>query len=297
MKKDIDEQYKKIESRFIAWAEKQDHIRAAFVLGSRARSHFPADEWSDLDIAVYSDQPDSLISKTDWLKEIGSPVLSFIEPAAVGDSMERRVLFDGGLDVDFAVSPVNLLHEGLSGLLTPELSFLYADILRRGIRVLVDKDGLLKGLPGLLSKMEKQTQKPIVPKEDEFFNLVYDFWYHILWTAKKLKRGEIWIAGGCLDSYLKRKCLLTMMEWHARLKNRAETWFRGRFLEKWAEPRILSGLHGAFAHYDREDIKRALFCTVELFRLLSRETAEMLNLNYPSPADKSVTEMINGLLK
>ncbi len=42
--------YEKIERNFISWAQTVEDIRAAFIVGSRARKDHPADEWSDMDI-------------------------------------------------------------------------------------------------------------------------------------------------------------------------------------------------------------------------------------------------------
>jgi len=65
----------------------------------------------------------------------------------------------------------------------------------------------------VLPTSEAQPASPPAPAE--FLNAVNDFWYHAVWTAKKLRRGELWIAMSCLDSYMKRR-LLQMIEWHAR---------------------------------------------------------------------------------
>jgi aminoglycoside 6-adenylyltransferase len=44
--------YEKLAQSFVAWALDQDNIRAAIVIGSRARRDHPADEFSDLDIML-----------------------------------------------------------------------------------------------------------------------------------------------------------------------------------------------------------------------------------------------------
>ena len=50
-----------LEQRFAAWAQTQPDIRAAFVVGSRARTDHPADQWSDLDIMVVTTRPERLL--------------------------------------------------------------------------------------------------------------------------------------------------------------------------------------------------------------------------------------------
>ena len=103
--------------------------------------------------------------------------------------------------------------------------------------------------------------------------LASDFWYHALWTAKKLRRGEVFTAIDCLDGYMKAR-LVTLLEWHARPSTRPSTrGTAGRFLERWADPGALSALERAFAHYDVRDVARALWETIDLFQGLEEETA------------------------
>lgn len=81
-------------------------MRAAFVIGSRARADHPADEWSDLDIVILADDPTPYVESAGWLQHIGVPWLTFVERTPDGKGYERRVLFEGGLDVGFAPDPV-----------------------------------------------------------------------------------------------------------------------------------------------------------------------------------------------
>ncbi len=93
-----------------------------------------------------------------------------------------------------------------------------------------------------------------------------------------------------------KRLLLQMMEWHAHATRSwdYDTWFQGRFLEEWADPRALAGLRDAFAHYDADDIRRALFATMDLFRWLAMETAERLGYPYPTVGDARATELVRG---
>jgi len=301
-----------IEQRFAAWAQTQPDIRAAMVVGSRARTDHPADEWSDLDITVITTRPERLLGSADWLKNIGEYWLTFLEPTSTGGETERRVLFEGALDVDFAIVPHariglavrlvpllrrfpalrRLLPKGVSQRIREDIAAT-ADAYLRGVRVIVDKDGLAAKLPLIFA--EAQLYRP--PVQREFLNAVNDFWHHAVLTAKKLRRGELWWAKSCCDAYLKR-LLLRMMEWHARATKGPDydTWQLGRFLEEWADPRALAGLRDAFAHYDEEDIRRALLATMNLFHWLAVETAERLGHPYPTAADERVTEWVKTCL-
>lgn len=89
-----------------------------------------------------------------------------------------------------------------------------------------------------------------------------------------------------------------MMEWHARAMKglHYDTWMRGRFLEEWADPRAVEELTKAFAHYDKDDIWRALFATMDLFRWLSVETAESSGYSYPAFGIERATELVKDML-
>jgi aminoglycoside 6-adenylyltransferase len=303
--------YAQLLDRFVAWAQSQPDIRAALLVGSRARAERPADEWSDLDIIVLSTRPERYLAETDWVANVGTPWLTFIEKTGTGDERERRVLFAGGLDVDFALIPsrkaqqlqlllrlqrrfpqlLRLLPSGMARQFRQGLAD-FADLARRGVRVLLDKDGIA----AYLALVTAETVSPRPPTPNEFLEVVNDFWYHTVWTAKKLRRGELWVAKSCGDGYLKH-LLLRMIEWHARASHGwdYDTWHGGRFLEQWADPRAVQGLRQAFAHYDEDEVGRALLVTMDLFRWLATETARQLGYPYPAAAEERVTELVAGL--
>jgi aminoglycoside 6-adenylyltransferase len=130
--------YEQLLDRFVAWAQAQPDIRAIMIIGSRARAERPADEWSDLDLWVVTADPDRLLSQSDWLENVGTAWISHREPTATGGMVERRVLFEGGLDVDFVPAPVALARQIAAEGWPPE----FAGVIRRGARFVLDKDGL-----------------------------------------------------------------------------------------------------------------------------------------------------------
>ncbi len=67
---------------------------------------------------------------------------------------------------------------------------------------------------------------------------------------------------------------------------------RGRFLEEWADPRAVAELPRAFAHYDSDDVWRALLVTMDLFRWASLETAERLHFTYPTAGTEHAAELV-----
>jgi aminoglycoside 6-adenylyltransferase len=239
-----------------------------------------------------STDPDRYLSETDWLEPLGTYWLTFLERQAVGEGLERRVLFEGALDVDF----IPLANEAVRRMAlegwTPEV----AAVLRRGFRLVLDKDDLLSLLIGGVPATTLSSAPP--PTQEEFLALCHDFLYHAVWAAKKLGRGELWIAKSCADGYMKQ-LLLGMIEWHAHSERGwdHDTWHGGRFLEEWADPGALDGLREAFAYYEEADVRRALLATMDLFRRIGRQTAARLGCAYPEEADERVKAWVGGLLE
>ena len=253
-----------IEAAIVDWAQERQDVRAVVVVGSRARTDVPADRWSDLDALLFVDDPASLADDESWIEEFGDPVLSFLEPTALGARVERRVLYEGGEDVDFPLIDASLWRE-----LIPTATI----VLGRGYRVLHDELGIEEELRALPAPPPSAA-----PDVATFGQLASDFWYHALWTARKLRRGEVFTAIGCLDGHMKWR-LVTLMGWHACAVDPAvDTWHDGRFLERWADPGALAALEHAYARYDLRDIARALWETIDLFQGLEEETAHRLGL-------------------
>lgn len=280
--------YDRLIERFVAWAKDEANIRAAVVIGSRARADHPADEWADLDLLILANDPKPLVEKDDWLGGMGTPWITFVERIPGDGGFERRVLFEGGLDVDFAPLPADEMRRMAGRPLPP----IMADIIRRGVRFILDKDGF----ETMVRAARTDPASVESPGKDEFLNLVNDFWYHTVWTAKHLRRGELWLAHSCCDMYLK-ELLRRMMEWHARAARggAVDTWMRGRFLEEWAGPEAAAALPFVFARHDPEDVWRALRATMDLFTVLAVETAGALGHPYPSVGEEKARSLVEGM--
>ena len=151
-KSQVNALYEQLIEKFVRWAEGREDIRSAVIVGSRARVDHPADEWADLDLMIVTSNPEYYTSKCDWIENMGTPLLTFIEPTISGKDLERRVLYAEMIDVDFAIIP----FEG-AALLRPEADLPQqtrtnlANSFGRGTRVLIDKDGLSATLRDLVS--------------------------------------------------------------------------------------------------------------------------------------------------
>jgi aminoglycoside 6-adenylyltransferase len=234
-----------------AWAASRAGVGGAVLVGSQARSEIPADEYSDVDVVIFADDPAALLADTPWLWTFGEPLLTFLEPTAVGGQTERRVLFDDGREVDFAVFPT----DGLAALAGDPGA---TSTLARGYRILHDELGLVGRLGGL--------SPPEVEARD-LAEIGQDFWYHAIWTAKKWRRGEAIVARSCLELHL--KALLLEAD---RLRVRGDTWHGTRFAEMWAAPEVVDAWWQATARAP-EELPAALVRLCDAFADLSPHDA------------------------
>jgi aminoglycoside 6-adenylyltransferase len=272
-------------NRFVLWAEDQADIRAVLMIGSRARVDHPADQWSDIDLIISASNPQPYLEYTEWLKNIGPVWATHVEPTLAGVH-ERRVLFEDGYDFDLIFVADNMLSRLIQN---DEV----ARIVRRGVRILVDKDRLMSRITLPLGRRPAY----VPPTQAQFTNLINDFWYHAAWTAKKLRRGELWTALMSNNSYMKN-LLMQMLEWHTHAisSENYDTWYQGRFVEEWADLATLEQLGEIFAHYDADDIKRTLAASMNLFRRVATETAAQLTYTYPYNSDANVSEWVKTIL-
>lgn len=263
-----------IKKRLLQLAERTEDIKAMIEIGSQARTYEKADEYSDLDLLFVTDAVSEYLNGDDRLAQIGTIKISFVEPT-LGGASERRILFDGSLDVDLVVLTPEQCREMIENHIADV-------ILGRGCQVLYD-------VMDVSEKIEKIAVSELVYTEvveKEFVNMVNDFWYHVVWTAKKADRGEIWTAKMCLDNYMKHQ-LLRMMEWYHKslYGERYDVWHDGRFLEKWADGDIVKKLANCFARYDKKEIGQALAETAELFGRMAKICAEKKQWHYPQEAE------------
>jgi aminoglycoside 6-adenylyltransferase len=276
--------YARLEASIAAWALVEKAIRAALVIGSRARRDHPADAWADLDVLVLTAGAHRFIDDADWVAGIGDPWITFVEPSPDGRVFERRVLFAGGADVDFAFMPVAEAEANLQR--DPAAA---ANVLGRGVRVLADKD---RHVVRLLDHLRPAAENA-APDAHAFDEAVADFWYHAVWTAKHLRRGELWWAKSGCDGRLKER-LRQVLEWQASAEGR-DPWFRGRFLEEWADPATVTELPRAFARYDEGEVWDALAVTMDLFGDVARRSASALGLTYVPGPEQRARELVGEL--
>jgi aminoglycoside 6-adenylyltransferase len=270
-----------IEAAFTTWAQANDDIRAAFVVGSQARTDHPADRWADLDIILFARYVERYQKTMDWIETLARVWIALDGRTVAGDP-ERMVLFEDGVQVDFVLHSDAVLQQ------IPQMlaSGAVPDTVRRGTRVLVDKDGALTQLP---PPARLPAQQP--PDAATFREALDHFWFSAVYCAKQLRRGELWMSQN--SSY----GILQMVEWHARTVHGwdYDTWHGGKFIAEWADADVYADLRKVFAHLDREDGWQALQARLALFHRLAQQVAAQEGLVYPAKLAAQMDAYVAGL--
>ncbi len=250
------------------------------LIGSSSNAESLSDEYSDIDLILVTGNLEKYYSDGSWLSSIDDVWVTFTESAKDINYWERRCVFSKGLDVDFIIVDK-------AKLLNPQESFpVLNDICHKTLQVVMDKENLFPYFSRFITDKHGYT----LPTQNDYDNLVSDFYFHYLWAYKKCLRGEYWVALQCLNSYLKSKTLI-MIEWYEHLLhgNDYNTFYQGRHLEKWAEESIKSELKNIFSSYNKDSIIKALDANRTLFTRIAKDTAKMIDYVFP---EEKVTKLV-----
>ncbi|MBO4206518.1 aminoglycoside 6-adenylyltransferase [Micromonospora echinofusca] len=279
---------KQLLARIETWAAGRPDVVALVLTGSYARDHAPTDDLSDLDVEVVAEDFDDLLHDESWWRDLGDVWTWQIVPAFAAATTQcypmLHVAYAGAVKVDFTlVDRVRITGMAADG----ALDRVYAP----GYRVLLDREGLTRGLPAATGRPVAVGPMPA----DEFAEVVRSFWYEAPLVAKYLLRNEPWEAK--LRDWTMKSLLLRMIEWHAwALRGHvADGYHRGRGLPEWADPQTWAEVQEVFGRLDADDSWRALHATMALFGRLGGETARTLRLWYPTRLDHTVRSYVAGL--
>ena len=269
------------------WAREIENIRVVILTSTRTNPNASVDALSDYDIELFVRDLDPFLEGDEWLAAFGDvmarePYRPFLNETVVW----RLVLFRDAPRIDFAIQLVEELEKEVNA---PTLDASY-DI---GYDVLVDKDGMAKGL----KPPTYTAYRTAPPTESEYEELVHTFWFNITYVAKGLYRDEVFFAKQMLDGLLHHHYLKTALAWYIGMQNNWKTnpGAFGRWFKKQLDPQIWSDVEATFAGVDFEENWKAMFRIAEIFGRLTSEVGANLGYTYPIEVDRDVTEFLNDV--
>lgn len=185
------DRYKEIKENICRYSEVDSAVKAVIAIGSTTRESIKADEYSDLDLIIVTDSPTSWYSG-EYPMQLGEISIGFLEPT-LGNGKEYRAIYDEDKDVDMIIFTSEQFTEAVK-------NGTAGWVMNRGYAFLCDKAGFSELVREYVNLSVASPQI----SEAEFLNLTNDFYFHNIWAAKKLLRGELWSAKICVDGYLKK---------------------------------------------------------------------------------------------
>jgi aminoglycoside 6-adenylyltransferase len=283
--------YTELEAAVLDWAVRNPDLQLALVVGSRARSQPPADEWSDLDLILFFEDPAPWAEQHAWLEAFGEIELVYSHATAVGD-VEWLLLYTSGLKADFMVARFPPHVKNKADRQEYLLHGPFMEVLVFGLRLLVDKRGEFTDLP---QKVERAGAAAL-PDERAYTTSLHCFWMNCTRVAKFLRRGDLWRAKMLCDCNMKQQ-LLTLLEWLALAEGTSagQVWYDGRNLPSWANAPALEALPATFGRFECADLWRALYASMQLFQRLAQECSHRLGYPYPKDLERRVWERVRGI--
>ena len=278
-------------NKLIQWAEGRDAIRAMLLTSTRAIPNAPMDIFSDYDVVLIVEDIHPFFEDRSWLEDFGEVLVVYWDPIYpdpdYGVEKSANVTqYADGLKIDFTLWSVELLQKIVQApVLSAELD--------AGYRILLDKDGLTKGLksPTYTSYI------PVPPTNEVYQKIANDFFTDAPYVAKCLWRDELLPAKWCLDYDMKHVHLRPMLEWRMELNHgwSVRTDLLGKGLKKRLPPEVWSQLEDTYAGASIADNWEALFRTMALFRQMAMEVGEGLGYEYPLDLDQRVTAYVQKM--
>ncbi|WP_052737924.1 aminoglycoside 6-adenylyltransferase [Bacillus sp. SA1-12] len=266
------------------WANSKEVIRTIILTSSRANPNAYKDVFTDFDIELFVSDLQPFLTSDRWLDNFGTMITTIpLRPVENDGWITRLVLFEDGTKIDFQIYTSESLKE-LSN--NQQLPVKYDN----GYKVLLDKDNLTKDIKSPSYTAFVTTK----PTEEEFCELINDFWWDTTYVAKSLWRDELYFVKFMLDNVIRFNYLQKVIEWYIGVQNdwnvnpnKCGRWFK-RYLDKetWQE------LESTYAGANIEDNWNALFRTADLFNRLSVKIGKDLGYDYPIELENKIREYL-----
>ena len=136
---------------------------------------------------------------------------------------------------------------------------------------------------------------PRPPSEAEYRAVVDEFWWESLYVAKYVGRGELLPARYSLETVLRYRCLIPMLEWYVQVPRQWEqsVGVRGSGLRWLLEPEERTTLDRTYAGETLRGHAEALTAMIELFTRAARAVARDLGFPYPSAVERETRALID----
>ena len=268
-------QVKKTLSRFVAWGNPRDSVRAMVLTSSLAADTAPIDALTDYDLILVVTDIHPYVNDTGWLGDFGPVLVLYHDPIQNTDGLEQSafvVQYEDGLKIDFSLWPVEMLQRVVAA---PQLT----EEFDAGYRVLLDKDHLIDGL----KPPTYRGYIPEPPTETEYLTRIELLFQNATYVAKFLWRDDLVAARHVMETGMLQADLLPILVWHVEIDHdwSVKPGPYGRRLKRWLRPDLWAELEKTYTGPDLDANWDAMFRMIDLGRKAAIEVGEKLGFAYP----------------
>ena len=263
-------------------AAKDQRILAVLQNGSRSNSNVTKDIFQDYDIIYVVKRLEPFLKDHDWIDVFGERMILQMP--------EEMELYPPAPELEGAFSYLLQFKDGnrIDLILVPleKLDNFTCDSL---CKVVWDKSGLFKASPlPPASDASYIVQKPSARSFEDCCN---EFWYTNAGLAKGLWRGETVLVKELFNTVI-RGALMQMMDWYIGCHHdfAVNPGKFGKFYPQYLEPEVYKKFLDTYSDAEMENIWRAVYATMDVFRNSAIYIAEKLNYTYHADWDKNVSE-------
>jgi aminoglycoside 6-adenylyltransferase len=264
----------------VAWGDARPDVRAMLLTSTRTIPDAVVDRFSDYDIILVVTDVRPLFGDRSWLEDFGRVLVVYRDPMRQLHGLDRFAYitqYEDGLKIDFTLwSEAIPARIAAAGALTDDLDVGYA--------VLLDKDGLTRGL----AAPTHRAHVPLRPCEAEYLTLVEELFHEATYVAKNLWRDELLPAKYSLDQVMKQVDLRKMLEWLIETEHgwALKPGTYGKGLKKRLAPELWAELERTYVGSSLAENWEAMFATIDLFRKAAVEVGARLGFAYPRELDR-----------
>jgi hypothetical protein len=223
----------------LAWANARPDIRALVQFGSRVRNDGTADQWSDYDYHIITSDPRKYGDGA-FARELG-PCWASATRVSFGNVVRVTAIYEGALEADFIVLNNVEMRIVALALRWPSTSPFWPGPLKAGVSSLKIAAApgwkVIKGGEAWERRYARITPSQASMTEADFERVCGEFWVELVWTAKKVARGEYRAAQRAIHEHLIENGLRIFRE--GALAEGRNAYFVGRRAESWFTPEQL----------------------------------------------------------
>lgn len=251
-------------------ARQDERVRAVGMNGSRTDPEAPRDLFQDYDIVYFVTDMAPFVEDRSWPDRFGkrlimqTPEAMTLFPPQLGGRFTYLMQFEDGNRIDLMLAPLSHAQQ-----------YAREDSLTV---ILLDKDGLFPALPPPDDRSYHVRQ----PDEACYRDCCCELLWTACYVAKGLWRDEHLYAAYHLDRCV-REMLILMLSWEVG----TQTGFSvsvgkcGKYLKRYLPSATMDRLKQTYCCGTEDEMWKALFLCMELFRESGSRTGEALGYHFP----------------